>query len=743
MKARSYLLLFFMVWTFMNLDAQIDTDGDGIQDAGEAGIDGVAVQIYQGSTLVGTTTTANGGQWYFNPTNVNQNGATALLPNTAYTISVPAASFPSGLSLTTQGSTTGQPDVRDSDASLVSGNAQIAYTTGAAGQNDHTLDIGFRAAAACTLTVDSAVPTACTPVTNTYNLAVTVSYSGQPTGDITINVGGTNYTFTPDGTSPDTYTVTGLTSNGTTGVDVSATFVGDNACTNTLADAYNAPSSCSASPCPIPALWAIDEDTGRLFSASDWTSTAGINSTSYNWGVIQWSTNNCVTKSNVNASGGSELESAAWDRATNEYYFTSNKDLGSFNAPVLLKIDIDNLVAGQQPCAIVIGSIAAGGQDIESLAMDPMTNELYGGSKVNGMLYKLNKTTAAVDAGYPVQMTKPSPLSGNLNDSESLTFDNNGNLYVSETDDRDVYIINKVTGAGISVYDDNTASLGLDGITWDFVNNRLIGFEDKSLSVMESNIYEITSGNGGNILMANSYASGMVDIEGLELMCPAVIGCVIEVTSATPSVCNPATNTYSLSVVVNHSNGPGGNITIQTSTGASLTVAVGSSPQTIMIPNLPANGATNIGVTAFFVNETTCTYTLNNAYNAPTSCAIGCSAGVNTPTVYCFDNSTYSNNGDDWFSVSLIGTITSGSGNYVVKVGAYTSPSTASGTVRSIVGNGIGGNPTFSANGTSTYILRIEDASDSNCFTTVVVGPVANCSNCPIPNCGNVTVQKN
>lgn len=274
--------------------------------------------------------------------------------------------------------------------------------------------------------------------------------------------------------------------------------------------------------CPVPALWAIDENTGRLYSASDWTSTAGINSTAFNWGVIQWSSDNCVTKTDVNASGGSELESAAWDRVANEYYFTSNKDLGSFNAPVLLKIDIDNLVAGQQPCAIVIGSIAAGGQNIESLAMDPMTNELYGGTKANGMLFKLNKTTAAVLAGYPVQMTKPSPLSGNLNDSESLTFDNNGNLYVSETDDRDVYIINKATGAGISIYDDNTAPLGLDGITWDFVNNRLIGFEDNSISAMESNIYEITSGNGGNILLANSYASGMVDIEGLELMCPAV-----------------------------------------------------------------------------------------------------------------------------------------------------------------------------------------------------------------------------
>ena len=99
----------------------------------------------------------------------------------------------------------------------------------------------------CTLTVTSATPTACDPATNTYNLAVEVTYANQPTGDITINVGGTDYTFTPDGTSPDTYTVTGLAANGTMGIDVSATFVGDVACTNTLVDAYNAPASCTSS----------------------------------------------------------------------------------------------------------------------------------------------------------------------------------------------------------------------------------------------------------------------------------------------------------------------------------------------------------------------------------------------------------------------------------------------------------------------------------------------------------------
>ncbi|MBP7274012.1 MAG: hypothetical protein KA974_09220 [Saprospiraceae bacterium] len=95
----------------------------------------------------------------------------------------------------------------------------------------------------CTLTVTSATPTACDPATNTYNLAVEVTYANQPTGDITINVGGTNYNFTPDGTSPDTYTIPNLISDSTQNIQVSATFVGDATCTNTLV-AYDAPAPC-------------------------------------------------------------------------------------------------------------------------------------------------------------------------------------------------------------------------------------------------------------------------------------------------------------------------------------------------------------------------------------------------------------------------------------------------------------------------------------------------------------------
>jgi hypothetical protein len=78
----------------------------------------------------------------------------SLQPNTAYEVRIPNASGGSqqaalsGLSLTTQnadGVTSNDPmlDLRDSDGALSGVNAVIAYTTGSAGVNNHTLDFGF------------------------------------------------------------------------------------------------------------------------------------------------------------------------------------------------------------------------------------------------------------------------------------------------------------------------------------------------------------------------------------------------------------------------------------------------------------------------------------------------------------------------------------------------------------------------------------------------------------------------
>ncbi len=121
----------------------MDTDNDGVQDADEMGLDGIAVKLFSGATLIATKTTANGGQYYFTT-------ADGVLPNTAYTIRIEAASIPSGKSVTLKDQPTGGvQDLGDNDASLVGGNADITYTTGNVGENNHTLDFGFGALPVC------------------------------------------------------------------------------------------------------------------------------------------------------------------------------------------------------------------------------------------------------------------------------------------------------------------------------------------------------------------------------------------------------------------------------------------------------------------------------------------------------------------------------------------------------------------------------------------------------------------
>jgi hypothetical protein len=148
----------------------------------------------------------------------------------------------------------------------------------------------------------------------------------------------------------------------------------------------------------------------------------------------------------------------------------------------------------------------------------------------------------------------------------------------------------------------------------------------------------------------------------------------------------------------------------------------------------------------------TTTYTITITDNADINCTItttvqqsSCSICTTsaTFTTECNDNGTLPNENDDYFNLVVTGTVTDGTGNYVVIIGTYTSASTASGSSVTIVGDGQSGNPMLAADGVSTYTVRIEDASDSSCYSEYTVGPVNECSECPTPDCLNVQVKKN
>ena len=129
-----------------------DSNNNGVQDAGEPGIEGRTVQLFAGAVMLASAVTDVNGEYYFtsgsaadgNPSdNIGVvNGV--ITPNTSYQIRSP---IPAGQILTLQNASTlanvANADAIDSDAGAVSGNAVILATTGSAGSNDHTFDIGF------------------------------------------------------------------------------------------------------------------------------------------------------------------------------------------------------------------------------------------------------------------------------------------------------------------------------------------------------------------------------------------------------------------------------------------------------------------------------------------------------------------------------------------------------------------------------------------------------------------------
>jgi SdrD B-like domain/Secretion system C-terminal sorting domain len=148
-----------------------DTNGNGIQDAGEAGIAGVMLELYNPltSTVLGNVTTASNGSYYFtSATGTNIQGVAYnlnILPNTNYILRLatsgigndwdPTANSGAGgvrngsdlnnlLITTTSTIGSGAPNLSDNDAAIINSIPQVSITTGDYGQNNHNIDFGFK-----------------------------------------------------------------------------------------------------------------------------------------------------------------------------------------------------------------------------------------------------------------------------------------------------------------------------------------------------------------------------------------------------------------------------------------------------------------------------------------------------------------------------------------------------------------------------------------------------------------------
>jgi PKD repeat protein len=108
-----------------------------------------------------------------------------------------------------------------------------------------------------------------------------------------------------------------------------------------------------------------------------------------------------------------------------------------------------------------------------------------------------------------------------------------------------------------------------------------------------------------------STISGLINVTGAPPSCA-----ISSITAGTQTACVPATNTYTQQVTVTYTNAPGSGTLLVNGQSFAIT----SSPQTVTLTGLAANGAP-VNTTASFSANGACTLTANSLFTAPASCS--------------------------------------------------------------------------------------------------------------------------
>ena len=238
-----------------------DDNGNGIQDPGEDGMNGVVVELYKETApstytkVAETTTAADGSQgngaYKFSMDGVaGQNwepGFTEVEPDMTYEIRVSLSDLQSadpnctGFTAANQTSDATNDrftDISDSDAIDNANVGVINFSTTDVGESNHSLDIG---AIACAITLSNLSSGSCTD--GEYTLTGDISYAGGPTplGLITISVDNDGVTASVqiDPSSVSSFSIPNLGCDGDQNVVVTASFDNDMTCSST--ESYDEP----------------------------------------------------------------------------------------------------------------------------------------------------------------------------------------------------------------------------------------------------------------------------------------------------------------------------------------------------------------------------------------------------------------------------------------------------------------------------------------------------------------------
>lgn len=509
-----------------------------------------------------------------------------------------------------------------------------------------TITQNFTAPASCNCSINgiTATPTAC--ASNVYDLSGSITFANAPTsGSLTITSScGGSQTFNAPFSSPQPYSLNGLTANGA-GCAVTATFSANTTCTQT--QNYSAPSSCNCSITSISStpsacnnnLYNVSGSinfvnpptTGTLTVSSPCGGTQTFNPpftspATYNFTGLSANGANCTVTASFSA-------------------LSSCSNSANYTAPPSC--------SSQANC--VVDAFCTGNTYTFPAGVNQANAEItYPGNSYNCLF------TAPNPAWYYMEIDQPGNLDIGITNSSGV--------------DIDFILWGPYTSyANAMTYCNNfgTATTG----------SNLNTVVDCSFSTAATETANITNAQTGQvyILLITNFSNSATNISfsgsGTATTDCSIVSPVCNFTgfTGTAGSCNGSNNTYSISGSISYVDAPTtGTLTLTNSCGGTqiFNAPFGAS-QNYSFTGLNANGL-NCTISASFSSDASCSATLD--YTAPPSCSCPAEAGTYNTNILgyslganmiCYNDTIDITSNNNWTPpAEIIGSTTPGSPYY-------------------------------------------------------------------------------
>ncbi|GAB3695289.1 hypothetical protein GCM10027592_17230 [Spirosoma flavus] len=603
----------------------MDRNNNGVQDPTETPLAGVRVTLSGTglTTPVSVTTNANGEYYFSNASGTSAVGfvysLTGLTAGGSYSLSFPTSYSTLTLSTKPNAATGTNADNIDSDPNST---GLITFTLGQSGQNNFSFDAAYSSAA---LAITATAGT-CDPATNSYAVTGTVSFTNVPDGTVTLTDGVVSTTLAvAASTTSVTYSLSGLVS-GTGTHTVTASYSGTS--TTPASATYAAPPSCSVGV-------GITATPGLCQTATNgYTLTGMISLTNAIAGTATIQDGTLSTTVSVGASATSVTYSltglvSGTGSHTVTVTYASKTASATYAAPTSCSV---------APCSLTVSAIA--GQ------CNPATNT-FSNTVVVNVTNVSNGILTVTDGAQSLTFATTSASLGSYTATfNSLVANGSPHTVIASLPGCSTVSTTYTAPASCSVAPICSLSAAAMAGNCSTATNTYSATAVVQLTNPTAGTLTITNGGQSATFVTTSVSSAtytavfnnlisdgsshtvLASLPGCSTVSTtysAPASCTVGVSvTATPGLCQSATNGYTLTGTISLNNAVAGVATIQDG-ALSTTVSVGASATSVtyLLTGLVSGTGSHTVIVTYASKTTSATY------SAPASCTIGAAVTAN------------------------------------------------------------------------------------------------------------------